>query len=93
MSFSANCRIRGSPADVIRPFDEELSIFCGWLKLTLLNRLKNSDRNCAENRSVILKFLSRLASVLKRRGPLKIFFPESPKVPIGLGTNAPTLKY
>ena len=44
-SFSANCKIRGSAADVSLPTDVVPSKFCGGPKFTLLNTLKNSARN------------------------------------------------
>src|SRR5690349_6421241 len=84
VSLSASCRMRGSPADVMRPKEDDARLELGPLKFTLLKALKNSARNCVLRRSVIFVFLMRPRSVLNRPGARKIFLPELPNVPRAL---------
>src|SRR5215472_13023377 len=71
-----SCRMRGSLAEVIFPKPGVPTVAPGPLKLTLLNTLKNSARNCSFTRSVRLVFLITPRFVLKERGPRRIFTPH-----------------
>src|SRR5215831_662229 len=92
INFNMSCRIRGSLAEVIFPKPGVPTVAPGPLKLTLLNTLKNSARNCSFTRSVRLVFLITPRSVLKERGPRRIFLPEMPNVPNALDTKSDVLK-
>ena len=64
--------------------DDEL-VAVGLLKFTLLNRLKKSARNCTFElaRCKRGKFFTRLISVSKYEGPVRLLRPLLPKVPVG----------
>src|SRR5882672_2465117 len=64
-SFTPNCRIRGSKADVIRPNWGDDTLLFGALKFTLLKILKSSARSCRPILSVRFVTLSSATSVLK----------------------------
>jgi hypothetical protein len=69
MIFPEICKMRGLPAwDVILPKEEVPKIWPGLLKLTVLNALKASTRNCSENRSVSRVFFLNARSVSKKPG-------------------------
>src|SRR5947207_1336858 len=87
-SFAPNCRMRGLPAEVMRPNELVLETTVpGLLKFTLLKMLKNSARNWNEARSVTRVFFSIPMSLLKKRGPRTMFLPEEPNVPGAFATN------
>src|SRR5260370_23051246 len=92
INFKQSCRMRGSPADVILPKPGGPNVVPGFPKLTLLNTLKNSARNCTFTRSVMLVSLISPRSVSKKRGPRRMFLPELPKVPVTFGPNREVLK-
>src|SRR5215470_13767316 len=91
-SFSVICRMRGSRADVILPKFVVPTVAPGLLKLTLLNTLKNSARNCILTRSVSFVSLIRPRSVLKNLGPRRMFLPEFPNVPRAFVVKSDVLK-
>ena len=84
--------MRGSLADVIFPKPGVPTVPPGPLKLTLLNMLKNSARNCTLMRSVMLVVLSRPTLVLNSRGPFRMFLPELPNVPTPLNVKSDVSK-
>src|ERR1700730_7651466 len=93
MNFIQSCRMRGSAADVILLKPGVPNVVPGLPKLTLLNTLKNSARNCIFIRSVMLVSFINPRSVSKKRGPRMMFFPELPNVPTALGAHTDVLKY
>ena len=81
MNFSPNWISRAVAAPLIRP-NRLLDLFIvGWFKLTLLNTLKNSLRNCSVLLSASRTFLKRDISKLITPGPRMTPFPELPYLP------------
>src|SRR2546422_9060451 len=91
-AFNPNCKILGSWAPLITPNELVPTVVPGLLKLTLLNALKNSARNCVENRSLIFVVFKTPMLVLKNLGPRRMFLPELPKVPTAFRTNTEVSK-
>ena len=65
-----------------------LTLTFGAAKCGEFVRLKASARNCATNRSVMLKSRNRLRSRFRRPGPSRMLRPDVPKRTSSTGANA-----
>src|SRR5207248_1210599 len=72
-TLSPSCTWRGSYADVIVPNVAALRLLAGGAKLTRLNRLNASTRNCNFARPAIAMFLVAAASNWRKFGPRTLF--------------------
>src|SRR5690242_4345292 len=72
--------MRGGPALRITPAPGTLTVAAGGPKLTVLNRLNDSKRNCRLYLSVKLNFLNKPMSNETVRSILKMLRPELPKL-------------
>src|ERR1700722_5637632 len=64
------------------------TVAAGLLNCGVLNRLKNSARNCKTFPSVMCVFLKSEKSTFFVAGPCRMFRPESPQVPAAAFVNA-----
>src|SRR5687767_1330315 len=86
--------IRGSCAPVIRPkVAAVLTVVFGLLKFTLLNRLKNSARNCRFISFEKRNLLNKPISTVDRLGPKNSPCSVSPNEPLGFTANAAGLNH
>src|SRR5690242_8774703 len=86
--------ILGSPAEVMTPNVEALfTLAPGWLKCTLLKRLKKSNLICSRARSRMGNAFCSVKSTLKNRGLRSKFRGAVPNVPGALSVKAAVLKY
>src|SRR5258708_4969100 len=93
--LSPSCRMRGSPALVIRPNKEDDRVAVGLFRLTRLSKLNASNRNSRRCRSEngIEKLLNAEKSTFAIPGPRSVFRPIVPNVPGALSRNAAVLNH
>src|SRR5688572_18025273 len=85
----ANCMIRGSLADLMRPKSGLVRVAMGGLKFVVLNRLNASALNsnsCVGEKG--LNFRLNATSTVQKPGALRLFRFVSPNVPIAGSSNA-----
>src|SRR5260221_11561904 len=85
--------MRGSRADVIRPYVPAVSVLLGSLKFVWLSKLKNSPRNCNFTLSVMGKYFAMAKSTLARPGPNTMLRPDFPYVQVAACPKAFVLNH
>src|SRR5690606_32816194 len=88
---TANCRMRGSPAVVMRPKLPDVSVLFGRPKLARFSALNASARNCTRYRSLNTNVLNRPTSSTAYPGPRYALRADVPNVPSAFGANASVL--